>query len=111
MLEVHPPYTQFTHTHTHTHTHAHIHTPTHTHTHTQNDIWQAQSWASLEWSGQWKLLHYYMSDVYRQLSASSLAEDNGIGIYIINDAGIQIIEYNLVIDVFTWKVGCMPLGP
>ncbi|XP_064391180.1 beta-mannosidase-like isoform X2 [Halichondria panicea] len=68
-----------------------------------NDIWQAQSWASLEWSGQWKLLHYYMSDVYRQLSASSLAEDNEIGIYIVNDAAIQNIEYNLVINVLTWK--------
>ncbi len=46
-----------------------------------------------------------MSDVYRQLSASSLTENNGIGIYILNDAADRKVEYNLIIDVFTYKVG------
>ena len=29
----------------------------------QNDIWQAQSWASVEYDGRWKLLHYGMKKV------------------------------------------------
>ena len=72
--------------------------------HIQNDIWQAQTWASLEYSGQWKILHYYLRDAFKQLSVSSLAEDNGVGIYVIVDASDKDVKYDLTVQVMSWKV-------
>ena len=58
----------------------------------------------MEWSGQWKVLHYYMRSVYQQVSVSSVAEGGGIAIYVIVDVSDWSIKYDLTVKVLSWKV-------
>ena len=122
-------HTHHTHTHTHTHTlHAphkphttHIHTchthTTHTlHAHThymhqhlssplpQNDIWQAQTWASLEYGGRWKLLHYGVKRAYSTYLISAYQLDSNISVYLVSDNYKDNLKVDLAIAVIGWDV-------
>ena len=68
----------------------------------QNDIWQTQSWSSLEWSGQWKLLHYYIRRTYNHTLVSPLYVDGKISIYVVVDVINYDITYDLQVEVITW---------
>ena len=68
----------------------------------QNDIWQTQSWSSLEWSGQWKLLHYYIRRTYSHVLVSPLYVDGRVSIYVVVDVVNYDIAYDLQVDVITW---------
>ena len=70
----------------------------------QNDIWQAQSWASLEWSGQWKLLHHFMQRTYDCVLVSPFYLNGRIGIYVVVDVAHYDITYNLQVDIITWAL-------
>ena len=74
--------------------------------HKQNDIWQAPTWASLEWSGQWKLLHYFIKHTYEHVLVSPYYLDGNISVYVVVDVANYDITYNLRVDVISWaKVG------
>jgi len=49
-------------------------------------------------------LGVYMGQVYQQLSVSSLGEDGGVGIYVVNDAADKDVKYDLIVQVISWKV-------
>uniref|UniRef100_A0A8D0H224 Beta-mannosidase n=1 Tax=Sphenodon punctatus TaxID=8508 RepID=A0A8D0H224_SPHPU len=50
-----------------------------------NDIWQAPSWASLEYGGKWKMLHYFARHFFAPLLPVGY-EDNGVFyIYSVSD--------------------------
>ncbi len=68
----------------------------------QNDIWQTQSWSSLEWSGQWKLLHYYIRRTYNHTLVSPLYVDGRVSIYVVVDVVNYNITYDLQVEVITW---------
>ena len=75
----------------------------------QNDIWQTQSWSSLEWSGQWKLLHYYIRQTYNHTLVSPLYIDGKISIYVVVDVINYDITYDLQVEVITWASVSMTL--
>ncbi|XP_076092568.1 beta-mannosidase-like isoform X1 [Mytilus galloprovincialis] len=50
-----------------------------------NDIWQAPTWSSLEYSGKWKMLHYFAKNFFAPLLISPTQEGNNIEVYIIVD--------------------------
>ena len=68
----------------------------------QNDIWQTQSWSSIEWSGQWKLLHYYIRRTYNHILISPLYVDGRVSIYVVVDVANYDIKYDLQVSVITW---------
>lgn len=68
----------------------------------QNDIWQTQSWASLEWSGQWKLLQYFIRRTYNHILVSPYYLKGRVGIYVVVDVADYDIAYDLQVDVITW---------
>lgn len=68
----------------------------------QNDIWQTQSWASLEWSGQWKLLQYFIRRTYNRVLVSPYYLKGRVGIYVVVDVANYDLTYNLQVDVITW---------
>src|SRR4051812_1296506 len=52
-----------------------------------NDIWQAPTWASVEYTGRWKLLHYYARNFYAQFIVVSYERPIGwYKVYVANDA-------------------------
>ena len=68
----------------------------------QNDIWQTQSWASLEWSGQWKLLHHFMQRTYNHVLVSPFYLKDRISVYVVLDVANYDITYDLQINVIAW---------
>ena len=69
----------------------------------QNDIWQTQSWASLEWSGQWKLLHYFIRRTYDYILVSPFYINGSVCVYVVLDVANYDITYDLRVDVITWE--------
>ncbi|XP_011405906.1 PREDICTED: beta-mannosidase-like [Amphimedon queenslandica] len=67
-----------------------------------NDIWQAQTWASIEYAGRWKLLHYAMKKIYSDVSVSAYQLNGSIGIYVIVDDPQMSIKYSLSVDIISW---------
>lgn len=71
-----------------------------------NDIWQAQSWASIQYDLSWKILHHYMKTVYHSMLVSAYQYEGYIGVYVVNDmAPSTSVDYELHIMVVTWKTG------
>lgn len=50
-----------------------------------NDIWQGPTWASIEYGGKWKMLHYYAKRFYRRTLLSPYLEDGLLKLYYVND--------------------------
>ena len=76
----------------------------------QNDIWQTQSWASLEWSGQWKLLHYFIRRTYDYILVSPFYSDGSVCVYVVLDVAHYNITYDLKVDIITWASVINQLG-
>ena len=71
----------------------------------QNDIWQAQSWASIQYDLSWKILHHYMKTVYNSMLVSAYEYEGYIAVYFVNDmAPLTSIDYMLEIQVITWEM-------
>ena len=71
----------------------------------QNDIWQAQSWASIQYDLSWKILHHYMKTVYNSMLVSAYEYEGYITVYFVNDmAPLTSIDYMLEIQVITWEM-------
>jgi len=50
-----------------------------------NDIWQGASWASLEYGGRWKMLHYYTKKFFSPRLVSVYQSGDDVCIYFVND--------------------------
>ena len=86
------------HTQTHKHTRRRAHMQTH-----QNDIWQTQSWASVEYSGQWKILHHYIKRAYEPVLLSSYQVNGSAVVYVVVDIINYDISYGLTVEAVSWK--------
>jgi beta-mannosidase len=50
-----------------------------------NDCWPVASWASIDYYGRWKALHYYARRFYDDLLVSPYQHDDKIDIYVVSD--------------------------
>jgi beta-mannosidase len=50
-----------------------------------NDCWPVASWASLDYYGRWKALHYYARRFYAPLLVSPHQEDGNLAVYVVSD--------------------------
>jgi len=50
-----------------------------------NDCWPVASWASIDYYGRWKALHYYASRFYDDLLVSPYLHDDKLDIYVVSD--------------------------
>lgn len=50
-----------------------------------NDCWPVASWASLDYYGRWKALHYYARRFYADLLVSPHSEDGALAVYVVSD--------------------------
>ncbi|XP_040979620.1 beta-mannosidase isoform X4 [Aquila chrysaetos chrysaetos] len=50
-----------------------------------NDIWQAPSWASLEYGGKWKLLHYFAQNFFAPLLPVAYEDKGVLYVYGVSD--------------------------
>ncbi|OWF41123.1 beta-mannosidase-like [Mizuhopecten yessoensis] len=57
-----------------------------------NDIWQAPTWASLEYGGTWKMLHYFARHFFAPLLISPYLDGEDVCVYLIADH-IPVVEH------------------
>ena len=50
-----------------------------------NDCWPVASWASIDYYGHWKALHYYARRFYDDLLVSPWEENGTLSIYVVSD--------------------------
>jgi beta-mannosidase len=50
-----------------------------------NDCWPVASWASIDYYGRWKALHYYARRFYDDVLISPYLHDDKVGIYVVSD--------------------------
>ncbi|KAM9356449.1 beta-mannosidase isoform 2-T2 [Pholidichthys leucotaenia] len=67
-----------------------------------NDIWQAPSWASIEFGGKWKMLHYFAQNFFADVLPVAFDDDDTLFIYAISDLS-QDLKLRAVVTVFSWS--------
>uniref|UniRef100_A0A8D0FRN0 Beta-mannosidase n=1 Tax=Strix occidentalis caurina TaxID=311401 RepID=A0A8D0FRN0_STROC len=67
-----------------------------------NDIWQAPSWASLEYGGKWKLLHYFAQNFLAPLLPVAYEDKGVLYIYGVSDLHADH-KLTLRVIVHTWS--------
>ncbi len=50
-----------------------------------NDCWPVASWASIDYYGRWKALHYYARRFYDDVLISPFLHDNKVDVYVVSD--------------------------
>jgi hypothetical protein len=50
-----------------------------------NDCWPVASWASIDYYGRWKALHYYARRFYDDVLVSPFLHDDKVDIYVVTD--------------------------
>ncbi|XP_040333245.1 beta-mannosidase isoform X3 [Herpailurus yagouaroundi] len=67
-----------------------------------NDIWQAPSWASLEYGGKWKMLHYFARHFFAPLLPVGFEDQDAFFIYGVSDLHSDC-KATLTVRVHTWN--------
>ncbi|XP_019408778.1 PREDICTED: beta-mannosidase [Crocodylus porosus] len=67
-----------------------------------NDIWQAPSWASLEYGGKWKMLHYFAQHFFSLLLPVAYEDGGVLYIYGVSDLHSDC-ELTLKVSVHQWS--------
>jgi len=67
-----------------------------------NDVWQGPSWASIEYSGQWKVTHYAVARIFAPLLLSGVSTTEDVQIHVTSDLQIAA-SGTLTVEVFRWS--------
>ncbi|KAM4834229.1 beta-mannosidase [Thomomys bottae] len=67
-----------------------------------NDIWQAPSWASLEYGGKWKMLHYFAQHFFAPLLPVGFENQNVFYVYGVSDLHTDC-KVTLTVRVHSWQ--------
>lgn len=56
------------------------------------DMWQAPTWAGIEYSGRWKVLHYTAQDIYREVIVAPVwnVSDGKLSVYVVSDLWSEV---------------------
>lgn len=67
------------------------------------DIWQAPTWAGIEYDGRWKVLHYMAKDIYQEVIVAPVwnVSDGMLSVYVISDLWSEV-EGSLSLAWLDW---------
>ncbi|CAN7939245.1 unnamed protein product, partial [Ixodes hexagonus] len=72
-----------------------------------NDIWQAPSWASIEYGGRWKMLHYFAKKFFSPVLVSPFitrrGADRQLQVFVVNDLRETFSNVTLHIETYKWQ--------
>ncbi|GFU32736.1 beta-mannosidase [Nephila pilipes] len=68
-----------------------------------NDIWPGPSWASIEFGGKWKMLHYYAKNFFSPLLVSPYEEKGEAVVSIVSDLSEPLNDLKLSVHVLKWS--------
>ncbi|XP_054259027.1 beta-mannosidase isoform X2 [Macrosteles quadrilineatus] len=69
-----------------------------------NDVWQAPSWSSIEFSGKWKMLHYFAVDFFSPVLVSPSRDAlNELHVFVISDLKLHTaMSLVMRLSVYNW---------
>eukprot|EP01006_Ploeotia_vitrea_P029675 TRINITY_DN62168_c0_g1_i2.p1 TRINITY_DN62168_c0_g1~~TRINITY_DN62168_c0_g1_i2.p1 ORF type:complete len:648 (-),score=52.45 TRINITY_DN62168_c0_g1_i2:107-2050(-) len=71
-----------------------------------NDIWPGASWASVDWTGRYKMVAYYANNFYQKFVISAyLQSQTTFGVYTINDYLNQQFVGKVHVQFVHWVMG------
>lgn len=72
-----------------------------------NDCWVGNSWSSIEWNGQWKLLHYQACQFFAPvlLSVEQDQLSNELNIWLTSDLRDCAVEGDLLVELRSYATG------
>lgn len=67
------------------------------------DIWQAPTWAGIEYDGRWKVLHYTAKDIYQEVIVAPIwnVSDGTLSIYVVSDLWSEV-QGNISLAWLDW---------
>ncbi|XP_062903035.1 beta-mannosidase isoform X1 [Mobula hypostoma] len=68
-----------------------------------NDIWQAPSWASIEYGGKWKMLHYFAQNFFAPVLPVAFEDQGTMIIYGISDLSTDL-QLVLQVRLYQWSL-------
>uniref|UniRef100_UPI00358FC16E beta-mannosidase-like n=1 Tax=Myxine glutinosa TaxID=7769 RepID=UPI00358FC16E len=66
-----------------------------------NDVWQAPSWSSLEYSGKWKMLHYFAKDFFAPVVPILFEDEEDLMVYAVSELNFDL-KLILKLTVYQW---------
>ncbi|MDP2437437.1 MAG: glycoside hydrolase family 2 protein, partial [archaeon] len=72
-----------------------------------NDIWQGPTWASVEYGGSWKMLHYAAADFFAPV-ASSIFEDAAgqVQAWVVSDLMVSA-TCQCSVEIYSWSLNAL----
>eukprot|EP01125_Pyxidicula_operculata_P015159 TRINITY_DN511_c0_g1_i3.p1 TRINITY_DN511_c0_g1~~TRINITY_DN511_c0_g1_i3.p1 ORF type:complete len:526 (+),score=118.64 TRINITY_DN511_c0_g1_i3:507-2084(+) len=71
-----------------------------------NDIWQGQTWSSLEYTGRWKVLHYFVKLFFNPLLITSTVS-NGVFTGVVVSDVVQPLTVTSTLNIWTFDNGTL----
>jgi len=68
-----------------------------------NDIWQAPTWASIDYGMKWKMVHYYARNFFSPILVSPVIDGETLKVYVISDSVEPLTDVSLLIDLHSWQ--------
>ncbi|KAF5274796.1 hypothetical protein FQR65_LT00379 [Abscondita terminalis] len=69
-----------------------------------NDVWVAPSWSSIDFKGNWKMLHYYAKDFFAPVIVTTDVNVlNDMDVYVVSDLVKPINDAFLIVNVYKWN--------
>ncbi|KAI5741410.1 hypothetical protein M8J76_013313 [Diaphorina citri] len=70
-----------------------------------NDVWQAPSWSSIEFSGRWKMLHFYSVKFFAPfiISPTLSLPSNNLTLTLVNDNLTNVDDVVLHVYIYRWN--------
>lgn len=69
-----------------------------------NDIWTAPSWSSIEYNGNYKILHYWAKEFFAPIHVvANLDVLNRLNVFIIKDTVGRAQTLSLYLRIYNWS--------
>ncbi|MGL1921435.1 MAG: glycoside hydrolase family 2 protein [Hyphomicrobiales bacterium] len=62
-----------------------------------NDVWPVASWASLDYGGDWKLMHYMVKRFYQPVAVSIIPDGDDLKVMAVNDT---LADVNVEVELY-----------
>lgn len=68
-----------------------------------NDIWQAPTWASIDYGMKWKMVHYFAKKFFAPILVSPVIEGETLKVSVVSDLLEPLDGVSLLIDIYSWS--------
>jgi beta-mannosidase len=65
-----------------------------------DDCWPVASWSSIDYYGNWKALHYFVRDAYKQILISPVLNDKEVDVFVVSD---KLESISSVLEITTYN--------